>query len=332
MPPPRLAAPGPWPHNALEGRTLRLEGDRFEVGLPEDWAHFIDPRLPEVLPAWGLGEPGRLPLFRRWKVEAGRVLSLSLDHAFAAAAWARCRAAGPLTVVHLDRHTDCGAPLLLVDCEGGLVDCLTGAPVRAEEPESLEGAAASGAVGIGGFIAPAVALGLASRVVHVYPSRTPLPGPGERTLGVGAGEAHPRRPDLRWLAASLEGAAGAPLRSVPYLAAHPATVPAGLPGPLVLDVDLDFASNRYRGDPDWEGTPGPELAPAAFAVEVGAVLDRLDPARIVGVTVALSPGFCPVEAWRPLAAALSGVLRSRLGASLDGLGPWDAEATPSPPV
>ncbi|MFT3914534.1 MAG: hypothetical protein QM704_10580 [Anaeromyxobacteraceae bacterium] len=323
MPSPVPAAPGPWPHTALEGRTLRLDGDRFEVGLPGDWAHFIDPRLPEVLPGWGLEEPGQLPGFRRSRLEAGRVLALSLDHAWAAAAWARCRAGGPLTVVHLDRHTDCGAPLLLVSGEGGLVDCLSGAPVGAGAPESLEGAAASGAVGIGGFIAPAVALGLVGRVVHVYPARTPLPAPRERTLSVGAGDAHPRRPDLRWLAASLEGAAGTPRWSVPYVAAHASTVPAGLPGPVVLDVDLDFASNRYRGDPDWEGTPGPELAPEAFAAEVGEVLDRLEPARVVGVTVALSPGFCPVEAWRPLAEALSGVLRVRLGVSLEGLGPWE---------
>lgn len=318
------AAPGPWPHTAVEGRVLRLAADGFSVDHPAGWEHLVDPRLRETVAPWGLHAPAAVATWHRWRVEGRRVVAVSLDHAWALPAWARAAAGAPLSVVHLDRHTDCGAPLLLLDPQGGMVDCLTGAPVRREDPASLEAAIASGAVGVGGFIAPAVAAGLVSRVVHVLPSRTPLAEPCGRTLDVGAGAPHPRRPDLRWLAVSLGGGAVPALRSVPYRAAHAATVPAGIDGPLALDVDLDYASNRYRGDPDWHGTPGPELRVEDFVADVGAVLDRLDPRRIVCVTVAASPGYCPVEAWRPLLEALSAVLRERLGCSLDGLVPWGA--------
>jgi hypothetical protein len=312
---------GPWPHTALEGRVLRLDGDAFSVALPSRWEHFIDPRLRETLAPWGIRAPEEVPLWRRWKEEGGRVVAVSLDHAWAAAAWARAGAGGPLTVAHLDRHTDCGAPLLLLDGEGGMWDCLTGSPVRAEDPGSLESAIASGAIGVGGFVAPAVASGLVRRVLHVLPSRTPLAPGRARALAVGPGAPHPRRPDLRWLAASLDEGVQA-LRRAPYLAAHADTLPDHVEGPVVLDVDLDYGSNRYRGDPDWHGTPGPELPAEAFAAEVGAVLDRLEPKRIVCITVATSPGYCPAESWRPLLEALSDTLAARVGASLDGLLPW----------
>jgi hypothetical protein len=316
--------PGPWPHTSVEGRALRLDRDAFSVAFHAGWEHLIDPRLQETLAPWGLLAAEDVPRWRRWKVENGRVLAVSLDHAWAVAAWSRAaaRAGGPLTVVHLDRHADCGAPLLLVDGAGTLQDCLTGAAVRGDAPASLEGAVESGAIGVGGFVAPAVASGLAGRVIHVLPSRTPLPERRARTLAVAAGAPHPRRPDLRWLAVSLDDGAGPALRRVPYLAAHVDAIPDGLEGPLALDVDLDYASNRYRGDPDWHGTPGPEMSAPAFAADVRAALDRLEARRIVCVTVAASPGYCPAEAWRPLLEALSAVLAERLGASLDGILPW----------
>jgi hypothetical protein len=319
---PLPSIPGPWPHTALEGRVLRLDRDAFSVAFHADWGHFIDPRLRETLEPWGIAAPEQVPRWRRWKAEGGRVLAVSLDHAWAVTAWARAGAGAPLTVVHLDRHADCGAPLLLVDGAGALQDCLTGAAVRAAAPASLDAAVESGAIGVGGFIAPAVASGLAGRVIHVLPSRTPLPERRARTLAIAAGAPHPRRAELRWLAASLDDGAGPALRRVPYLAAHAGTLPDGLEGPVALDVDLDYASNRYRGDPDWHGTPGPEMTADAFAADLRAALDRLDPGRIVCVTVAASPGYCPAEAWRPLLEALSSTLAGRIGASLDGILPW----------
>jgi hypothetical protein len=253
-----------------------------------------------------------------------------MDHSWALPAWARAwRAAGEsLTVVHLDRHTDCGAPLLLVDAGGALLDCLTGAPVRVEAPASLEAAVESGAIGIGGFIAPAAAAGAVGAVVHVFPPRTPLAERRARTLAVGAGAPHPRRPDLRWLDIGLEvepASGPGALRRIPYLAAHPAEVPRDLAGPLVLDVDLDYASNRLRGEPDWEDTPGPELTDTRFAADLRTVLDAVDPARIACVTVGTSPRFCPSERWRPLLETVSAVLAERLGVSLAGLCPWERE-------
>jgi hypothetical protein len=323
-------APGPWPHSYVEGRVLQVDGDDFAVAFHDDWAHFIDPRLAEVLAGWGVAAPEAVPGWRRWSQAGGRVLSVSMDHSWALPAWARAwRAAGPpLTVVHLDRHTDCGAPLLLVDAAGALQDCLTGAPVRLDAPASLEAAVASGAIGIGGFVAPAVAAGAVRGVVHVFPSRTPLAEGRGRTLAVGAGAPHPRRPDLRWLEIGLEGqpvsGTGA-LRRIPYLAAHVADVPRDLPGPLILDVDLDYASNRLRGEPDWEDTPGPELTDTEFAADLRTVLDAVDPARIACVSVGTSPRFCPSERWRPLLETVSAVLEERLGSSLAGLCPWERE-------
>lgn len=316
--------PGPWPNTALEGRDLRVCGDTFSVAFHSEWAHFIDPRLRVTLAAWGIDVPEAVPRWHRWKHAGGRVLAVGLDHGWALPAWARARRAGeaPLSVVHLDRHTDCGAPLLLLDEAGAMLDCLTGAPVRGEDPAGLEGAVESGAIGIGGFIAPAVAAGLVSRVVHVFPSRTPLPPERARTLAVAAGAAHPRRPDLRWMAASLDGPPGQALRTAPYLAAHAGSVPGDLPGRVALDVDLDYAANRFRGEPDWEDAPGPELETREFAADVATVLDRLDPERIACVTVAASPRYCPSERWRELLEALDAVLAERLGASLDGLVPW----------
>ena len=324
--PPTIDIPGPWPHSFVEGRVLHLEGDRFRVAFHSDWAPFFDPRMQETLAAWGLTSPEAVPRWRRWRQAGGRVLGVSMDHSWALPAWARAwRAAGtPLTVVHLDRHTDCGAPLLLVDGRGAMQDCLTGAPGHPDEPASLEGAVESGAIGIGGFVAPAVAAGLVRQLVHVFPSRTPLPERRARELAVGPGAPHPRRPDLRWLSVALEpDPAPGLLRSIPYLATHAAALPRDLPGPLALDLDLDYASNRLRGEPDWEDTPGPELTEAELAADLRLVLDALAPDRIACVTVATSPRFCPSERWRALLETVSAVLAERLGVSLAGLCPWE---------
>lgn len=325
--PPLPAIPGPWPHVHVENRVLHLDGDRFSVAFDDDWGHFNDPRIRETLRGWKLDRADLVPRWRRFRQAGPRVLSVSMDHSWALPAWARARHDGgpPLTVVHLDRHSDCGAPLLLTDGSGALLDCLTGAPVRPHDPPGLEAAVESGAIGIGGFLAPAIAAGLVREVVHVFPARTPLPEPRGHALAVGAGDPHPRRPDLRWLAVGRDGDPAGPARvaaRIPVLAAHAAELPRGLVGPLVLDLDLDYASNRLRGEPDWEDTPGPELTEAELAADLRRVLDALAADRIACVSVATSPRFCPSERWRPFLETVSGVLAERLGVSLDGLCPW----------
>jgi hypothetical protein len=284
--------------------AARRCGAGWEITLrtPTSVASFIDPRLAEGLAWWGDGlTAATLPLAVR--LDAG--FQLALDDGWTLFAWSCRSEAEPVDVLHLDSHADLGSPRLGRDCgsgpDDGWRDLVTGEPVVLAAPESVAAAIASGAVGIGSFFAPYLTAAPATRLVHLAPAgRLPRP----------AG-------DYRW---SIEHApdegvfAGSPR---PRVAVEPAPDPAhanllvhhdlaaALPRlgtrPLYLHVDLDYFNDRYDHRPDWAERDHHDPAPAAVLAAVDDLFACLAAhpagARVVDVTVALSPGFFPAELW-----------------------------------
>ncbi len=322
---PRARLPGgEAPRTALLARTFQRRfatarrcaaGWEVTLRAPTSAASFVDPRLAEGLAWWGDGvTAATLPLAVR--LDAG--FQLALDDCWTLFAWS-CRGdAGPVDVLHLDSHADLGSPRL-GRAEGagpgaGWRDLVTGEPVGLAAPESIAAAIASGAIGIGSFFALFLAAAPATRLVHLAPAgRLPRP----------AG-------DYRWRvdAAADDGVFAGALR--PRVAIEPASdreqanllvhhdLAAALPRlgsrPLYLHLDMDYFNDRYDHHPDWARRDHHDPPPAAALAAVDALFARLAAhpagARVVDVTVALSPGFFPAELWAPaLERVRAGVAR-----------------------
>lgn len=281
--------------------TARRCDAGWEIALraPTSAASFVDPRLGEGLAWWGDGVTAAT-VSLAVRLDAG--FQLALDDCWTLFAWSCRDEPEEVDVLHLDSHADLGSPRLGRE-GGGWRDLLTGDPVALAAPESVASAIASGAIGIGSFFAPFLAAAPATRIVHLAPAgRSPRP-PGAyrwsvedlRDDGVFAEALRPR---VRIDGAEEDGEAN-------LLVHHDlaAVLPRLGARPLYLHLDMDYFNNRYDHRPDWPARGHHDPAPVAVLAAIDDVFAGLAThaagARVVDVTVALSPGFFPAELWPP---------------------------------
>jgi len=276
----------------------------IDVTRPDDFAMFVDPALPEILDKMGPIAAEEIGL-HVWERDG---FQLALEDSWTALSWSRwfsergSESVPEAVILHVDDHRDFQSPHLALDGQDGFTDLITGAPVILDRPETVGAAVRSGAIGVAGSFAPFVRSFRSLEIRHLRASVSteeegwcPLwvcderdgvlrPGGTRPAIKLGAPGAE-RAPALRYMVTSDLG------RWLCDLA----------PSPVLLHIDLDYLSNRFDGDSDWE--QGSRHDPESDIVRATLIdlLDALEASRvaeaIVDVAVALSPGFFPAEHW-----------------------------------
>lgn len=298
------------------------DGERILVELvsPPTPQFYVDPLIEDGLEWWGSGAAIEdVPnLYRR---QNG--LTVAMNDAWCLYSWSRWysalsleRRSQQVCVLHIDDHEDLMTPRVLIG-EGGLEDQLTGKPVGLDDPDSVRASILSGAIGMGSFVAPAVATFSAVKFRHLRtdgPEMGPLPMqvvaepdtlllPGAQRLGIDrtssgtSGSSYMRTSDPQRWAEVLDDVA------------------------VLLHIDLDYFNNRFDGDSDWKTRSrvhDPDLD--VMLRNVDAIVDALNRNdvmhRIEDVFIGISPGFFPAEFWQVIIERLeSGLAGATSGAA-----------------
>ncbi|MGX1412741.1 hypothetical protein [Bradyrhizobium elkanii] len=291
----------------------------LSLSWPSSLDRHVDPQLLKGLEWWGGGiTPATMAFARR---RQGPILT-SLYDTWTLQSWCEWLSRSTpeesegLIILHVDDHRDLAAPRLFIE-NNGLVDAITGDLVNLAEPDSVQRAILSGAIGMGSFLTPFVHKCPKAQVRQLcQPPKTTRtqdykielkaqidtllrPGalrpaveliPHGRQLGIGCYRATSSLND--WLEATGVGA-------------------------ILLHIDMDYFNNRYDGDTDWHKNQSPHNPP------IGDILNRIDGlilalrdfgvgGRIRDVVISYSPGFFPAEFWRDADARIRAGLDSLL--------------------
>lgn len=279
------------------------DGDGWLLNLywPDDRDRHVDPSLADHLASWGCGLGGMAHAVRRH----GRVTTALYD-TWTLVSWSRWAAASgidsaaPLTILHVDDHRDLMSPRLFLQ-DGAWLDPIRGAPVRVEDPASVQDALESGAIGMGSFLTPFLHAFPLAEVRHLC---QPPKAHGTRDFRIELGikaddllDPEMMRPSVNLLPAEGSGPSHYRLTT-----SHDAWLDQIGSGPVLLHIDMDYFNNRFDGDGDWGDhaerlDPDPdevtaEIRRMADALRAGELLPR-----IADAVVAYSPGFFPSELW-----------------------------------
>lgn len=296
--------------------TPTAEGWKLSFAWPDGAHRHVDPALPQGLSWW---DPDlRLDGMALARRRSGRILRSLYDtwtlHSWTE--WLARRGITPLdgvTILHVDDHRDLGTPRLFIDDRGWL-DAISGQRCDFRDPESVQSAIESGAIGMGSFLTP---------FLHTVPNSE------VRHLCQPPKVQNSRRHRIR-LTAETDTLLD-PARTRPAIRLESDALASG-PGtylvtadtqewlrdlsdqPILLHIDMDYFNNRYDGDSDW-AMRSPTLDPPqeeihAKIMEMTAHLratGALD--RIEDIVIAYSPGFFPAEHWAMADRELTGGLQ-----------------------
>lgn len=282
------------------------DGDGWRIDLlpfPSD-DYYVDPDLCDGLRWWDAAATvEQVPdVFR--DVDSW---FLSLNDAWTLLPWSRwlqtAEKPDEIVIIHVDDHDDLMSPRLGI-ADSGMIDLVTGRAVAVSDPESIESAILSGAIGQGSFLVPFIhafervhlrhlcATGYSdSRMGH---NRIELEQSVDTLLDPTA-----MRPSVR-----LDGT-GQPGGSSYLVSRDAQQMVANLPdaAPIVVHIDLDYFNNRFNGDSDYmtnENRHDPPISEVKrMADDLLAALSTVS-CRIVSVAVGISPGFFPAEYWQEM--------------------------------
>jgi hypothetical protein len=284
-----------------------LVADEWHLDLswPDSMERHVDPRLAEGLAWWDPHlTPSGMSLARR----RDRHVLTALYDTWTIHSWSewlsknRSEATNGLIVLHVDDHRDLGSPRLF-RMNGTYIDAITGRPTSLYDPDSIERAIMSGAIGMGSFFT--LLLHELNNVTILHLCQPPKLK-ASQSFGLAnilerdtllAPEA--QRPALR-----LRGDVD-PANASTYFVTdnHEALIDA-LPDekPILVHIDMDYFNNRFDGDSEWRLHADRHDQTLVHIVEEIQRLGRTlnDPRiknRIVDVSIAYSPGFFPAEFW-----------------------------------
>jgi hypothetical protein len=286
-----------------DSEPARPTGWQVTVTRPDSLGVFVDPGLKLGLDALGGIPPTEIGL-RVWR---NPVFQLSLEDSWTAYSWScwlggRARQPRQVVILHADDHLDFDSPHLALE-PGQLRDLITGDAVDLSAPPTVKSAVVSSGIGVAGFFAPMIRSFDEMEIRHLRHA-VPLGGAGWHALRVTDIVDSILRPGARRPAIEIGQPDVGKTHPLRYLStSEPAAWLSNLPDwPILLHVDLDYLSNRFNGDSDWESAPkrhDPSAVEVAQAL--GAMLDALDACpgkgQIEDIAIALSPGFFPAEFW-----------------------------------
>ncbi|VBB47598.1 hypothetical protein TRIP_B50393 [uncultured Desulfatiglans sp.] len=214
-------------------------------------------------------------------------------------------------IIHMDYHSDLMSPRISFSpTENLFMDFFTGKSVDFDREETLEQAIYSTAIGPGGFILPFFYLyrHLPIRFDHIYPdSGRDLnntgtekeiyePGPHACQISIGGPPILGQCGPTLCLEKDPENNTNLTLS---HLNAGRTQYPEILGDVIILDIDLDFFSNKMRGSSEWLNLAGwhPNEEEFERLVDYTRTLLRSIASRSVPVivTIATSNSFCPPE-------------------------------------
>jgi hypothetical protein len=195
------------------------------------------------------------------------------------------------------------SPLLFRQTGACYTDALSQRPVNLLEPATVQLAIESGAIAVGSFMPPFLHQLPRVQLRHLLPPhRLATAFPTGHLAAVDEPDAllcpTCQRPALEFNAAQPSGRQYLPTAALDeFLADLPSHAA------VLLHVDMDYFSNRFDGDSDWQHQrPRVHNPPAHVVYErVHEVFSRIaasvPASQLEDITVALSPGFFPAEFW-----------------------------------
>jgi hypothetical protein len=268
---------------------------------PDEASRHVDLNLAQGLDWWGRGI-GADQMWAAW-CRNGRIIT-SLYDTWTLYSWSEWLSRQPVlpshvTVLHVDDHRDMASPRLFIR-DDTWHDAITGQPVHMNRPAEIEAAIRSGSLGMGSFMTPFV-----HHVPHVDIRHLCQPPKTTETkcYSVKRTTEGDTLLDLQSLRPALELVSPNDSDSR-YLVTN--SVKDWLTGvgdgTILLHIDMDYFSNRYDGDSDWQT----HVALDPTLAEIFSKCDELTAAlqdsglatQIEDIAISYSPGFFPAEYWR----------------------------------
>ena len=284
--------------------TLTEKGWKVTLAWSDDVDRHVDPNLSIGLNWWNNGvTPADMVLAIR---RSGPLL-ISLYDTWTLYSWSQwlARRSGSDTssvvILHVDDHKDLASPRLFIENDS-LRDPFTGDIVELDNPESVQSAILSGAVGMGSFMTPFLRAFPNAEVRHLC---QPPKAARTRYYQILSQDKYDclldkdaRRP-VACLRQKADAGGPGTYRMTPDVEDWLSDIGSG---PILLHIDMDYFNNRYDGDSDWcqsNNRLDPPLHDILSKIDelTSALLDPDIAVRIEGVAVAFSPGFFPAEHW-----------------------------------
>jgi hypothetical protein len=273
--------------------------DTVCVQGPDTCYHDIDPYLDEGSAALGIDRTQQeLATFHRQQSHFDLCLEDSWSGKWMSKALASLDRSAPLTILHLDDHTDM-MPTMLEHRDGSLFDPIHQRVFDPYAPQDWDAVITSGAVGIGSFLTPFFYLDRPVKILHLKDEigdlNTHTIAPSKLTHSLLSGRAFldisHAQPDPTDSAASKSYVSGQSAEDLVAQIDDQAL--------LLVHIDLDYFINDFNGNPfDGDYLPGDDLQ--ARAVEkIARLFTALRGSKITVAKwiIGTSPGFCSGFHW-----------------------------------
>lgn len=300
----------PSPVKNKEGWLIRLERPQGMYGCYQ-----FDPSLDAGLQWWKPGTSVEDIPFEKKFWDSGLI---AIEDQWMPLSWSRYfqklgEIPDEIILIHLDDHQDLMMPRMGTRIDGGLYDFVTGNSVYLDDPESVEAAILSGAIGKGSILTPLL---WSVDKIHVrHLAFRPHPNTyyqiEKKCFPDGILSVRDNRIGVELKPTNKEDLSSF---SSYVVSPDPDTCFDGLPEgvPILFHVDMDYFNNRFDGNSDWDETnprdhnPSKEEQAEAVRRAIGALSEKGLAERVVDTCIGISPSFFPGEYWQSITELLVG--------------------------
>lgn len=206
-----------------------------------------------------------------------------------------------VVILHIDDHTDCMAPLLFKK-DDAFINPFNNEEVNLFSPNTVKRAIESGAISIGSFMTLFLHSMPRIQLRHLMPKHRLSKVSGEVScefLSEDIIQSYQKRPRLSF---SPSRAIESNLEYSIFIEIDDFLKDISDTATILLHVDMDYFNNRFDGDSDWRShefiyDPSAEVVYKSIEEIFSTIKKSSIAERIENYTVALSPGFFPVEFW-----------------------------------
>ena len=273
--------------------------DSVCVQGPDTSYHDIDPYLDDGLEVLGIDRTQQaLATFHRQRSHFDLCLEDSWSGKWMSKALASLNRSTPLTILHLDDHTDMMSTML--EHRGAsLFDPINQRVFDPYAPQDWDAMITSGAVGIGSFLTPFFYLDRPVKILHLKDEigdlNTQIMAPSKLTHPLLSGRAFldisHAQPDPTDSASFKSYVSGQSIEDLVAQIDDQAL--------LMVHIDLDYFINDFNGNPfDGDYLPGDDLQ-ARAAQKIARLFTALRGSKITVAKwiIGTSPGFCSGFHW-----------------------------------